>query len=207
MSMLFFLVKLNKFIIMKFKLLSLLILSSLIMSGCFYKKEEVAIEVIENTVIEEKSDITKEEIVELPIEADITEEEIVDLPIEPDTTEEEIVELPEFETILEYIELVANDETNQYIVEKPDNYGPILFGDSPTKFEADGVPATYIILVNKDLLNNSRLDDVVTFYLEKSVVDGECYFDILDGTIEESECPDLIEWHGPFVGKAFSFVQ
>ena len=170
---------------MKFKLLPLLILSSLIMSGCFHKEEEVAIEVIENSVLEETSDIKQEEVL----------------------VEEEIVDLPEFETILEYIELVANDETNQYIVEKPDNYGPILFGDSPTKFGPDGVPVTYIILVNKDLLGNSQLDDIVTFYLEKSEMNGECYYDILDGTIEESECPDLIEWYGPFAGKAFSFVQ
>ncbi len=149
------------------------------MSGCLHKEEEVDVEVIENPVIEEESEII----------------------------EEEIAELPEFETILEYMDLVANDETDQYAVEKPDNYEPILFGDNPTIFGFDGVPATYIILVDKDLLNNSQLDDIVTFYLEESAMDGECYFDLLDGVIEESECPDLITWYGPFAGKAFEFVQ
>jgi len=116
----------------------------------------------------------------------------------------DVADMPQFETIDEYMELVLNDAEDTYVVEKPEGYGPVLFGDKPTIVRPDGAQVDFILLVED---TSTGLHDDHQFYLEGTLFDDDCHGDVLQGVIEPSECPDLVKWYGPFYGKALDFIQ
>jgi len=115
-------------------------------------------------------------------------------------------EFPEFDTAEEYSILVLNDEDGVYEVDEPEGYSMILFGDIPTDLVPDGVSANVYALVEESLLNDAYLDEDYMFYLEVHSPD-DCWVDVINGDIDGEECPDVVEWYGPFEGPVFEFVQ
>ena len=184
---------------MKYFLSILSVLSLFLLTSC--KASEEAVEVVEELEVPEVV-----EVVEV-VDIDKVREGVEEL----DTADPVSIDLSLITSeppINEYVSMVLNDDTDAYVIDEPTGYVPFSYGlNKPAADVApDGVTVGPIHVYISNNIENAQLYDDYTFYLKVEGPD-DCWGDIIDGTIEESECPNIITWYGPFDGPIFGMMQ